>query len=90
MLPVGYLARSLTLFYAIVSAITLFVSLDIRRKKSFLKLWAVIVVVTGLVLLGIDIAEGMPLSWTLWEGPPTILIGLVVLWLQRNFSVDSA
>ena len=80
---VSYLARSLSAFYAIVSAITLFISFDIRRYRSFLKLWAVIVIVTGFVLLGIDIEAGMPMSWTLCEGPPTIAIGLVVLWLQR-------
>lgn len=33
---VGYLARSLSVFYAVVSAITLFVSFDIRRHRVFL------------------------------------------------------
>lgn len=83
---VSYLARSLSAFYAIVSTMTLFVSCDIRRYCSFVKLWAIIVTVTGFVLLGIDVTAGMPTSWTLGEGPPTIVVGLVVLWLQRQIA----
>ena len=81
---VSYLARSLSALYAIVSTITLFISSDIRRYRSFVKLWAITVTVTGFVLLGIDVTAGMPMSWTMGEGPPTIVVGLVVLWLQGN------
>lgn len=81
---VSYLARSLSAFYAAVSAMILFVSFDIRRYRSFIGLWAVIIVFMGCVLLGIDITAGMPLNWTLGEGPPTIVAGLVILWLQRK------
>ena len=70
-------------------AIPAIFSFDIRRYRSFLKLWAVIVIVTGFVLLGIDIEAGMPMNWTLCEGPPTIAIGLVVLWLQQRISDQS-
>ncbi|TWU42388.1 hypothetical protein [Novipirellula artificiosorum] len=86
---VSYLARSLSAFYAIVSTITLFISSDIRRYRSLVKLMAIIVIAMGCVLLGIDLIAGMPTSWTLSEGPPTIAIGLVVLWLQRNISAES-
>ena len=86
---VGYLARSLSAFYAFVSAITLFVSFDIRRYCSFVKLWAILVILIGFVLLGIDIEAGMPMSWTLCEGAPTIATGLIVLWLQRKIDVVS-
>jgi hypothetical protein len=83
---VSYLARSLSAFYAIVSTITLFIALDIWRYRSFVKLWAIIVIATGFVLLGIDVAAGMPTSWTVGEGPPTIAIGLVVLQLQKKIT----
>jgi len=85
---VSYLARSLSAFYAIVSTITLFISSDIRRHRSFVKLGAVIAIVTGFVLLGIDVTAGMPTSWTIGEGPPVIAVGLVVLWLQRQINVE--
>ncbi len=84
-----YLARSLSAFYAFVSAITLFVSFDISRYQSFVKLWASLVILLGIVLLGIDVTAGMPLSWTLFEGPPTLAVGLLVLWLQGRIDAPS-
>ncbi len=86
---VSYLARSLSAFYAIVATITLFISLDLWRDRAFVKLWAIIVIATGFVLLGIDVTTGMPMSWTASEGPPTIAVGLVVLWLRRKITVKS-
>jgi hypothetical protein len=86
---VSYLARSLSAFYAMVSAITLLISSDIRRYRPFVKLWAIIAIITGFVLLGIDVEAGMPISWTILEGPPTSVIGFVVLWLLRDIA-DSA
>ncbi len=47
---VSYLARSVAAFYAAASVIILFVSFDIRRYRSVVKLWAIIVIVTGFVL----------------------------------------
>ena len=80
---VSYLARSLSAFYAVVATITLFIASDIRRFRSFVKLWSIIITVMGFVLLCIDVAAGMPASWTIGEGPPTIAIGLLVFWLQQ-------
>lgn len=81
---VGYLARSLSSFYAAVSAMILFVSFDVRRYRAFLGLWGVLFAVMGAVTLGIDLAEGMPASWTWSEGPPSIAVGLLVIWLQKR------
>ncbi len=84
---VDYLARSLSAFYAIVSVFTLFIARDIRRNRELLQLWTIMVIVIGLVLTGIDIAAGMPMSWTVLEGPPVVVVGVVVLWLQRRIVV---
>ncbi len=86
---VRYLARSLSAFYAILSTIILYISLDIRHYRSFLRLWAILVIVMGFVLLGIDLTAGMPSGWTWSEGPPTVLVGMVVLLLQRKIETDS-
>ena len=86
---VSYLARSLSAFYAAVSAIILFVSFDIRRHRSFVLLWAVVFIAIGFILLGFDLAAGMPTSWTLGEGPRAIVVGLIVLWLQQKIPVES-
>ena len=86
---VRYLARSLSAFYAIVAAITLRISTDLRRYRPIVHLWGVIILVIGVVLLGIDVEAKMPLSWMLFEGPPTIAIGLLVLWLCRGIAPSS-
>ena len=81
---VSYLARSLSLFYAVMGTITLFAARDIRQYRSFVILLSVLYMVTGTTLLGIDLYSGMPEFWTLAEGPFTIVIGVVVLWLLRK------
>lgn len=86
---VHYLARSLSAFYAGFGAITVFISCDVQRYRSLVTLWAILVSVVGGVLLGIDLSAGMPISWTISEGPPAIAIGIVVLWLQRRASEQS-
>ena len=40
--------------------------------------------VFGVVLLGVDWLEGLPLSWALWEGPFVFLFGLSILWLSAR------
>ena len=79
---VAYLARSLSGFYAAFAAITLYISFDIRQYRGFVRLWGVLFVLMGCLLLGIDLVAGMPAPWTLLEGPPTIAVGIAVLWLQ--------
>lgn len=81
---VSYLARSLSAFYAVVGTITFYISFDIRRYRSLVGLWAIIIGVMGLVLFGIDLASGLPMIWTLLEGPMTLAMGVVLLWAQRH------
>jgi hypothetical protein len=45
---------------------------------------AVLNVVFGLILLVIDLHAGMPLVWTLFEGPSIIVFGVVVALLNRS------
>ena len=81
---VSYLARSLSAFYAALGSITLYVSLDIRHYRGLIRFWAGTLTVFGCCILGIDFVSGMPLHWTLSEGPPTIAAGLVLLWLHSS------
>jgi len=87
---VSYLARSLSAFYAVLGSFTFYISLDIRRHRSLVRLWALMVSLLSIVILGIDVTSGMPLSWTLSEGPPTFAVGLTLLWCQRNINSSSA
>ncbi len=81
---VGYLARSLSAFYAMFGALLWRLSLDVRGNRPVLRFIGTATVAFGLTLLGIDLAESMPTFWRLGEGPISILLGLIVLILVRN------
>ncbi len=87
---VDYLTRSLSAFYAVVALHALLISADVRKYRAFVKLWAVFATCFGVVILGVDLHAGLPLSWTLSEGPPTILVGVLLLWLHRFIQEPAA
>ena len=78
---VGYLTRSLSLFYALHGALIIFVSLDIRRYLPVVKFLAVVAILFGVSMVVLDSAVGMPLYWILCEGPFVVPLGIVMLWL---------
>jgi len=81
---VGYLARSSSALYALHGAMILYVSLDIERYRPLIRFLAVAALIHGLVMMGIDLAVGMPWFWTLLEGPAFAATGVVVLVLLRR------
>jgi hypothetical protein len=81
---VGYLYRSASIMYALHGATILFVAGDVVRYWRLIRLLAVLAVVHGAILVGIDAAEGMPGWWRWLEGPGFAATGAVVLWLQRR------
>ena len=81
---VGYLARSTSAFYAIEGGLFWVLSFDPVRHRPVLRYLGATTALFGLVLLTVDWLEGLPLSWTLWEGPFVGLFGLAVLWLSGH------
>ena len=81
---VGYLARSTSAFYAMLGGLFWVMSYDTRRYCPVLKYLGVFLVLIGLVLLGVDLIEGMPWWWSLSEGPFNLGFGLIILWLCRE------
>jgi hypothetical protein len=79
---VGYLARSTSALYALHGATVLFVSFDVVRYRRLIAFLATIALLHGAILLGVDLAEGMPAWWTLAEGPAIMTTGAIVLILQ--------
>ena len=77
----GYLTRSLSLFYAMHGALIIFVSLDIRRYRPIVKFLAVVSILFGIGMTVLDAAVGMPLYWIMFEGPLVIPLGVAILWL---------
>jgi len=78
---VDYLTRSASLLYAWHGGMLLVVSFDVRRYRPLLLYLGIATSLGGLILLGIDLHAGMPAYWTLWEGPPVTVIGLLITWL---------
>jgi hypothetical protein len=79
---VGYLARSTSLLYAIHGTILFFVSFDIARYWRLITLIASLAMIQGAFMLGIDLAEGMPVWWVVSDSLGVILSGAVPLALQ--------
>lgn len=84
---VEYLARSVSAFYVLHGAITLFISFDIKRYWPLIRFWAASFVVLGFFLLGIDYTAGLPWYWALSEGFFPIVFGGVLLVLHRHASL---
>ena len=81
---VGYLTRSISALYALHGALLIFLSLDVRRYLPLVRFLGAASVVMGVLLLGLDLAVGMPVFWTVAEGPPVVALGLVILVLARR------
>jgi hypothetical protein len=86
---IGYLTRSLSIMYAMHGAMMLFVSLDVRRYLPIVKFIVLLGVLFGLWMIGLDLAVGMPLFWTVGEGPFIFLLCSVMLWLAGRVQGSS-
>jgi hypothetical protein len=78
---VGYLTRSISALYALQGALLVFVANDLRRYLPVVRFLALAGAVFGAMMLAIDWGVGMPLPWTIGEGPWVILLSGVILWL---------
>ncbi len=80
---VDYLTRSLSLLYALHGGVLIAVAADVRRYAPVIVYVGAAHALFGMVILGVDLHAGLPLHWTLGEGPPITVLGLVLLWLAR-------
>ena len=78
---VWYLARSTSAFYALAGALFWLVSFDVRAQRRILLFLGPVTVLVGVVLLGIDVAAGMPAEWTVTEGPLVVVFGFALIYL---------
>jgi len=81
---VGYLARSTSAFYALLGGLLWVVSFDLQRHRLVLHYLGAAIIVFGGVLFAVDLLEGMPLFWSLCEGPFNVAFGIVVLCLSHR------
>ncbi len=80
---IAYLTRSASALYALHGAMVLFVSFDVGRYLPLIRFLAIAALVHGAVMLGIDVAAGMPALWTLIEPPCFAASGAIVLLVMR-------
>jgi hypothetical protein len=76
---VDYLARSTAALYGFHGALLLLISRAPIKHLTIVRFVACMNVLFGVMIIAIDLHAGMPLVWTLLEGPPIIALGLV-LW----------
>ena len=75
---VDYLARSAAALYGFHGALLLLISCDPVTHRTIVRFVACMNVLFGLMISAIDVHAGMPLLWTLMEGPPIIAFGVVI------------
>lgn len=85
---VGYLARSTSLLYGIHGAMLLVLANDVVRYRSLIRWYGRVISAAGAILIGVDIAEGMPVWWTVLEGAAVVGIGVVILSLCHKVTAD--
>lgn len=85
-----YLARSLSLFYALLGGLLGLLSTDVRRYAPVIAYLAWAGIGFAAVIAGIDWLVGLPLWWILGEGPAVALWCLGLLWCQRRIRPDGS
>jgi hypothetical protein len=60
------------------------VAWDVRRYQPFILFSSWLTVLLGVFYTVLDLWAGMPASWTWGEGPPTMLLGIWMVWLARR------
>lgn len=83
---VVYLTRSLSLLYGLHGALTLALSLDVRRYLPVIRVLALLMVAFSLAMLLVDLDAGLPWYWTAAEGPSLLVFYGLVAWCA--FGVD--
>jgi hypothetical protein len=80
---VEYLARSLSAFYAIMGALCLVLTTDLERYRPLVRFLGLAFARMSVVLLGVDLAAGMPWWWSASEGPGGVVFGALLFVLAR-------
>lgn len=81
---IEYLTRSLSALYALNGFMALYLARDVTRYADLLAFYGWLTVGVAAALTAIDFSAGMPPSWRWGEGPPMIVLGLVIVWLARR------
>ena len=81
---VDYLTRSVAALYGFHGCLLLLISTDPVRYRAFVYYAAIMNMAFGVLMVAIDLHAGMPLLWTLLEGPPIIAMGMALAVLNSR------
>jgi hypothetical protein len=81
---VEYLARSLSASYAVMGVLCLVVAADLERYRPLVRWLALVFALMSVVLLGVDLAAGMPWWWSAFEGPRGVVVAMLLFLLARS------
>jgi hypothetical protein len=81
---VDYLARSVAALYGFHGGLLLLVSRDPIKFRPIISYIAVMNILFGLIVLGIDLHAGLSGWWIAFEGPPIVAMGIVIALLNRR------
>jgi hypothetical protein len=76
---VDYLARSVSALYAVHGGLFWLLARDVRRYETIIVYLAAAGVAFSVFVLALDASLGLPVWWTLGEGPSVLMISLVIL-----------
>jgi hypothetical protein len=79
-----YMARSLSLFYAMHGDVVLFVTMNWERMRFAVPYLAGLHIVQGCSIYAIGLDAGLPWWWVAVEGPSVVAFALVVLAVYRR------
>ena len=85
---VEYLTRSIAPLYGFHGVLMLLVASYLRRLRPVAVYIGCMNVLFGLFVTVIDFEAGLPLWWSVGEGPPIAAFGVVILWLVRTGVAD--
>ena len=80
---VDYLARSVAALYGFHGILLFVVATDPVKYRTIVRYLVFMNIAFGVMLLGIDLHAGLPLWWTLAEGPVVIVVGILLGILNR-------
>jgi hypothetical protein len=86
---VDYLTRSVAALYGFHGVLLLLISRDPVRHRKIVQFVGVMNIVFGVLMIAVDLHAGLPLLWTLAEGPPIMGFGLAILFLMRSLPVSA-
>ena len=86
---VEYLARCTSIWYASYGLLLWFVSCDVERSARLILFLSCLLIAQGVVIVGIDLAAGMPGWWTVFEGPCCSGLGAILFVLQGRMGQET-